>query len=127
MSADEATAVELRDLEDGLTTVMKVRETNLDEETATLVKAELREALLPRLAAGRKRFILNLGPVVMVDSSGLGVLIATRSLLHSYGARLVLTDMSDMLTRLLRLTRLDRVMDLSSTEEEAIQAGSGGN
>ncbi|MFE7129957.1 STAS domain-containing protein [Streptomyces sp. NPDC057638] len=49
---------------------------------------EVRRQVHAAVAAGRRDVVLDLGEVVFCDSSGVGVLIAARRLLHSCGGRL---------------------------------------
>lgn len=56
----------------------------LDLVSSPRVRQQVHEAV----AAGRRNVVLDLSEVVFCDSSGVGVLIAARRLLHSCGGRL---------------------------------------
>lgn len=120
MRARAQDILEFRDLPDGVTTVVTVHEECLGDETVVPLRAQLREGLADRIASGRRTVVLNLGEVAMADSCGLAAIISTKRQLDSAGARLALTNLSDLLQRLFHLTRLDRVIEIHETEAEAI-------
>ncbi|MFF2010244.1 STAS domain-containing protein [Streptomyces sp. NPDC058195] len=64
-------------------TVLRVRG-ELDLLTSPAVRQSVHEAV----AAGRHDVVLDLSDVLFCDSSGVGVLIAARRLMHSCGGRL---------------------------------------
>ena len=123
METRENEAVEFKDLDDGMTTVVTIHESCLGDETVTPLKAKLREGLLAKIDTGRQSFIINLGRVVMLDSCGLAAIISVKRLLDMNNSKLALTNLSDLLLRLFHLTRLDRVITIHPTEAEALSAG----
>lgn len=67
----------------GAWNVLRIRG-ELDLVSSPRVRQQVHEAV----AAGRRNVVLDLSEVVFCDSSGVGVLIAARRLLHSCGGRL---------------------------------------
>ncbi|MFB7184571.1 STAS domain-containing protein [Streptomyces sp. NPDC056178] len=75
---------------------LKVAETVQDEWTVLRIRGELdlltspvvRQSVHEAVAAGRHDVVLDLSEVLFCDSSGVGVLIASRRLMRSCGGRL---------------------------------------
>jgi anti-sigma B factor antagonist len=81
-----------------------------------------RENVKGLLGAGKKNIILDLKNVTMIDSSGLGALVAVHSSAKSAGASLRLCNLGSRFNELLQITKLYTVFEVSSTEEEAVRA-----
>jgi anti-sigma B factor antagonist len=69
---------------------------------------ELRTMLFELIQSGQKHVVIDLQHVAMVDSSGLGVFIATQNTLKTQGGDLTVTNVSADLQRLFQLMRLDQ-------------------
>jgi anti-sigma B factor antagonist len=82
----------------------------------------LRDQMKTLLAAGKKKFVLNMSGVSMVDSAGLGTLVGVHHSVVSSGASLRLCNLSSMLGELLKITRLFTIFDLSATEADAVSS-----
>jgi anti-sigma B factor antagonist len=87
----------------------------LGEETSAL-----REKVKSLLAKGNKKVVLNMRNVTLIDSSGLGALVAAYSAAKSDGASLRLCNLGSKFNELLQITRLVTIFDISGTEEEAV-------
>ena len=77
--------------------------------------ADVRVALHGAVDAGSGDLIVDLGAVDLVDSTGLGLLLAAHRRAGRCGRRLVLRDVPPSLNRLLLLTRLDRILAIERT------------
>jgi anti-sigma B factor antagonist len=82
----------------------------------------LREKVKALLAAGKKKIILNLQNVSMIDSSGLGALVTAHSSAKANGATLRLCNLGTRTNELLQMTRLVTVFEVSGTEADAVRA-----
>lgn len=80
----------------------------LDVHTA----ADVRLALAAAVAAGVGELVLDLSEVVVVDATGLGVLVGAHRDAGRAGRVLVLRDIAPAVARMLLLTRLDRVLKI---------------
>jgi anti-sigma B factor antagonist len=89
----------------------------LGEETVAL-----REKVKGLLAAGKKKLVLDLKNVTMIDSSGLGSLVAAHTSAKSAGATLRLCNLGTRTNELLQMTRLVTVFEVSNTEADAVRA-----
>ena len=89
----------------------------LGEETSML-----REKVKNLLAEGKKNIVLNLSNVTLIDSSGLGALVAVYSSAKSGGASLRLCNLGSRFSELLQITKLYTVFEVSETEADAVRA-----
>jgi anti-sigma B factor antagonist len=89
----------------------------LGEETV-----RLREKVKGLVAAGKKRIVLNLKNVTMIDSSGLGALVTAHSSAQSSGAKLWLCNLGSRTNELLQMTRLLTVFEVFNSEADAVLA-----
>src|SRR6202049_5006373 len=89
----------------------------LGEETFAL-----REKVKGLLSEGKKKLVLDLKNVTMIDSSGLGALVAVHSSAKSGGAALRLCNLGSRTNELLQMTRLLTVFEVSDSEADAVRA-----
>ena len=89
----------------------------LGEETVAL-----RETVKGLLAAGKKKIVLDLKNVTMIDSSGLGALVTVHTSAKSSGAILRLCNLGSRTNELLQMTRLVPVFEVSDSQAEAVRA-----
>jgi anti-sigma B factor antagonist len=89
----------------------------LGEETVAL-----REKVKGLLGAGKKKIVLDLKNVTMIDSSGLGALVTAHSSARSAGATLRLCNLGSRTNELLQITRLVTVFEVSNSEADAVRA-----
>jgi anti-sigma B factor antagonist len=89
----------------------------LGEETIAL-----REKVKGLLAAGKKKIVLDLKNVSMIDSSGLGAMVSAHTSAKSAGATLRLCNLGSRTSELLQMTRLVTVFEVSDSEAEAVRA-----
>jgi anti-sigma B factor antagonist len=71
---------------------------------------------------GKKKLVLNMAGVPMIDSAGLGTLVGLHHSAVSSGATLKLCHLTPMLTELLQITRLLTVFEVSTTEVDAVRS-----
>jgi anti-sigma B factor antagonist len=89
----------------------------LGEETSSL-----REKVKSLLGEGKKKVVLDLKNVTLIDSSGLGALVAAHSSAKSDGASLRLCNLGARSNELLQVTKLYTVFEVSNTEVDAVRA-----
>jgi anti-sigma B factor antagonist len=102
---------------DGVTVLALDGRIVLGEETSTL-----REKVKSLLGEGKKNIVLNLSNVTVIDSSGLGALVAAYSSAKSGGASLRLSNLGSRVDELLQITKLYTVFEVSETEADALRA-----
>ena len=69
---------------------------------------------------GGKNVVLNFQDVDLMDSVGLGMLVALRASLMRREVRLLLSNVDRSVKSLLLITKLNNVFDLYDTEDEAL-------
>jgi anti-sigma B factor antagonist len=89
----------------------------LGEETSAL-----REKVKSLLNEGKKNIVLNLRNVTLIDSSGLGALVAAYSSTKSGGTSLRLCNLGPRFNELLQITKLYTVFEVFETEANALRA-----
>jgi anti-sigma B factor antagonist len=105
-----------RDIE-GVTVLVLDGRIVLGEETRSL-----RETVKNLVAQGKKKLVLNVNNVTMIDSSGLGALVASYSSAKSGGASVRLCNLGAHFNQLLQITRLLTVFDVSNSEADAVRS-----
>jgi len=81
---------------------------------------QLHEAIKRLVAEGKKSIILNLAKVTIIDSSGLGEMVAGYSTLKASGGSLKLINLPDRVVDLMTITKLYTVFDIYESEAEGI-------
>lgn len=74
---------------------------------------DLRKDLAREVAEGVKKLTIDLKGVEMVDSVGIGVLVATHNSLSKSGGCLAVSNVSEDLCRLFRTMRLDQHFEVA--------------
>lgn len=80
----------------------------------------LHEAIRGLTADGPKNILLNLANVSVIDSSGLGELVAGYASVERSGGSLKLSNLSDRNIQLITITKLYTVFDVFDNEAEAL-------
>ena len=81
---------------------------------------ELNKAIQEQIDSNRTGIILNLEEVPMMDSVGLGMLIAAYTSLTKKGTKMVLLNAGRSIRYLLVITKLDQIFEKYDDEDEAI-------
>ena len=71
---------------------------------------ELRELVEREVGSGRTRFVIDLGAVEFIDSSGLGALVWSHRRAAEAGGAVLLCGIGSRVRSLMALTRLDEVL-----------------
>jgi anti-sigma B factor antagonist len=101
---------------DGVTVLALDGRIVLGEESSAL-----REKVKGLLGEGKKKMVLNVDKVTMIDSSGLGALVAAYSSAKSQGASLRLCNLGSKFNELLQITKLLTVFEVSKSEADAVR------
>jgi len=83
-------------------------------------RLELYESIQEQLEKGYAQLVLNFEKVNLMDSVGLGVLIAAHTSLSRSGAKLALSNVGGPVSYLLTIAKLNQVFDKYDTEDEAL-------
>lgn len=80
----------------------------------------LHETIRGLTADGQKNIILNLANVTLIDSSGLGELVASYASVERNGGSMKLANLSDRFIELITITKLYTVFDIFENEADAL-------
>ncbi|MGI9545210.1 MAG: STAS domain-containing protein, partial [Cyclobacteriaceae bacterium] len=92
-------------------TLLDLHEEKLDSTMAPNLKSDL----VSLHAEGSKNFILNLGDVQYIDSSGLSALLVGNRITTDDGGILVITTVSDHVLKLIKISQLDSILRILPT------------
>jgi anti-sigma B factor antagonist len=82
----------------------------------------LREGMLDLAAKGAVHIIADMGGVIFLDSTGLGVLVGSLKRLRTHGGSLALVMSADRILRIFQITGLTNVLPPHSSVPDAIAA-----
>jgi len=86
----------------------------------TLALKSIIEEQIQAAEGGKLNLILNMERVQMMDSSGLGVLVAAYTSIQRNGSRVVLLNLGGNIRSLIVMAKLVTIFDRYDTEAEAI-------
>lgn len=82
----------------------------------------LRDAVHGALDAGAKNILVNMAGVTVLDSSGIGELVAAYTSVTNRGGKLKLLNLPARINDLLQITQLISVFEVFDNEDEAVQS-----
>ena len=82
----------------------------------------VRDALQKLLAAGDRKFLMNLADVDYVDSAGLSELVTAFTTVRAQGGQVKLLNLTRRIRDLLQITKLLTVFDAFDNETEALKS-----
>src|ERR1700758_5797243 len=85
-------------------------------------ETEFLRAHITGMMRDRKDFVLHLGEVVFIDSSGLGKMVRLLTSTRKSHGDLKLCNVPQPIDKLLRMTNLNKLFETHETEESAISA-----
>lgn len=97
--------------------VVQVQCSALDADTSKAFRKKIKDSL-----EGKKQVVLDLSSLTLVDSSGLGVLIACLRQVSAAGGDLKLCGLSPQVRALFELVRMHRLFSIYNTRDEAVRA-----
>ena len=83
---------------------------------------ELNRQIHGLIGQGEKRFVLDLGGVDLMNSSGLGMLIGGLTTVKNAGGDLKLANASSKILSLFTVTKLSKVFDHRKSVKEAVES-----
>ena len=93
---------------------------DVDFNTAASLEGEIRQVA----EGGNVCIVLNMSSVSLVDSMGMGKLLAAMAGLKSKKGKLVLSNLTPIVSKALSYARLDRVVTICSSVQEAVEKAS---
>jgi anti-sigma B factor antagonist len=98
--------------------IISVKEERLDAHNSSDLKKEVKEFF----DSGRKKVLVDLKDVRFIDSSGLGALVSGFKNAISHQGALKIAALQPQVKSMFELTRLNRVFDIFSNREEALDS-----
>ncbi len=84
--------------------------------------SEFQDMIASKIDEGEKKFVVDLGDVKYVNSTGIGILIRAYTTLKNAGGDMKLAAISDKVQGVLSITKLDSVFDYYDTVNDAARS-----
>lgn len=84
--------------------------------------AQLSDEIHQKLLDGRKNFVVNMGAIDLINSTGLGILISNLTHVKNAGGDLRLCNASEKIKQILHITKLSSVFKQYGSLDEAVQS-----
>ena len=81
---------------------------------------QLKDAVLERVEAGARKFLVNFEDAAYIDSSGLGVLVSLSKKVREKGGELRLSSLNEDLRTLFELTKHDPLFPIAENRAQAL-------
>ncbi len=81
----------------------------------------LNDEIHKSIDGGTKRFIVDMKSVEHINSSGLGILIASLNAVHQAGGDLKIANAGPRVLELLKITKLNQIFDSFQSVDEAVK------
>jgi anti-sigma B factor antagonist len=75
-----------------------------------------------QLKQGERNFLLNMDKVTFVNSTGIGIIVASYTSIANAGGRMKISNTNEKVSRVMMITKLLTVFDSYYQEEEALAA-----
>ncbi len=108
-------------LEKDKVVILKMNDPSLNFYVTDTLKETLKEILNAKIDEGYKTFVLNMGKVKVIDSCGVGLIIAANNLAESRESKLYLTNIKPFITKIFEIMRIHKHLNIFETEEEALR------
>lgn len=95
----------------------RIEQEKVAEREAAVIQAEFNAAA----PSAGWRAAIDLSPVGMLTSTGLGAIITLSKACKAGGGRLVLFGLRGEILQVLKLTRMDRLIAIASSRDEALR------
>lgn len=82
----------------------------------------VRQLIRENLEAGNKKMVIDIGDVSWVNSTGLGILIASHVTVSNAGGTVKLSRVSKRISQIFMVTKLHTVFETHDSIEEALQS-----
>jgi len=84
--------------------------------------SEFQDMVASKIDEGSKKFVVDLGDVKYVNSTGIGILIRAYTTLKNSDGDMKLADISDKVQGVLSITKLDTIFDYFDTVNDAVRS-----
>ena len=78
------------------------------------------EFVKDNIEAGNKRVLFNLQDLKFINSTGLGMLMTALARVRNAGGEMILSNLPEIMTKLLKMMKLDATFLVSATETDGL-------
>ena len=109
-------------LEKDKTVILAFKDRSLNFYVTDALKENLKELIGGKIEDGYQHFVLNLDNVKIIDSCGVGLVIAANNLTAARSAKLYLTNIKPFIIKIFDIMRISKHLNIFETEDAALQA-----
>ena len=109
-------------LEKDKVVILSFNDRSLNFYVTDALKESLKEMINGKIDEGYQHFLLNMENVKIIDSCGVGLVIAANNLTASRDAKLYLTNIKPFIIKIFDIMRISKHLNLYESEDEALQA-----
>ena len=109
-------------LEKDKVVILSFNDRSLNFYVTDALKENLKELIGSKIEEGYQHFVLNLDNVKIIDSCGVGLVIAANNLTAARSAKLYLTNIKPFIIKIFDIMRISKHLNIFETEDAALQA-----
>ena len=109
-------------LEKDKVVILSFNDRSLNFYVTDALKENLKELIGSKIEEGYQHFVLNLDNVKIIDSCGVGLVIAANNLTAARSAKLYLTNIKPFIIKIFDIMRISKHLNIYETEDSALQA-----
>ncbi len=109
-------------LEKDKVVILSFNDRSLNFYVTDALKESLKELIGSKIEEGFQHFVLNLDNVKIIDSCGVGLVIAANNLTAARSAKLYLTNIKPFIIKIFDIMRISKHLNIYETEDAALQS-----
>lgn len=109
-------------LKDDQTVIISFNDRSLNFYVTDSLKESLKDTINSKIEEGYQHFVLNLDNVKIIDSCGVGLVIAANNLTAARSAKLYLTNIKPFIIKIFEIMRISKHLSIFDKEDDALQA-----
>jgi anti-anti-sigma factor len=109
-------------LEQDKTAVLAFNDRSLNFYVTDALKENLKELIGAKIDEGFEHFVLNMENVKIIDSCGVGLVIAANNLTAARSAKLYLTNIKPFIIKIFDIMRISKHLNVYDTEDAALES-----
>ena len=123
MSSQSAVSAgfEIEETASGAALVIRLRDGHLNYDVSDDLKSRLKTDVDEHLSEGHRSFVLDMTDVELIDSCGVGTVIAVHHQVAAAGGMLAVANTCPFVLKVLRMMRLDKFLSLFPDVERALK------
>ncbi len=114
-------------LEKDKVAILAFNDRSLNFYVTDALKENLKELINAKIEEGYQHFVLNMENVKIIDSCGVGLIIAANNLTAAKSAKLYLTNIKPFIIKIFDIMRILKHLNIFETEDAALQDIQQGN